>query len=93
MSVDGSTIFREIELPTGLGGGLGPMVREDGIWQPLPQGDAIRRYTRDGVFIEDISVSESFPAASDGPGWDRILVCRNRSRGVLRHRFLRPEDR
>ena len=63
MNADGSTIFREIALPPNHGGF--PMVREDGIWQP--QDYAIRHYSLDGVFIEDISVSGSFPVGSSGP--------------------------
>jgi hypothetical protein len=41
--------------------GLGVHVRGDGIWQPRFAEDIIRHYTRDGEFIEDVSVAGSFP--------------------------------
>jgi hypothetical protein len=59
MSPDGSTIFSEFTVPLGGGGGI--LVRDDGIWQSLFASDIIRHYTREGVFIEDVSVAESFP--------------------------------
>jgi hypothetical protein len=59
MSPDGSTIFREFTIPLGGGGGI--VVRDDGIWQCLFTSDLLRHYTRDGVFIEDVSVAGSFP--------------------------------
>ncbi len=67
MSPDGSTIFRELTVPLGGGGGI--VVRDDGIWQSLFASDIIRHYTRDGVFIEDVSVAGSFPGF---PGPDDI---------------------
>jgi hypothetical protein len=59
MSPDGSTIFSEFTVPLGGGGGI--VVRGDGIWQSLFGSDIIRHYTREGVFIENVSVAESFP--------------------------------
>ncbi len=59
MSPDGSTIFRELTVP--LGGGVGVAVRYDGIWQSMFASDIIRHYTRDGTFVEDVSVASSFP--------------------------------
>jgi hypothetical protein len=62
MSPDGSTIFSEFSVPLGGGGGI--VVRDDGIWQSLFASDIIRHYTRDGVFIEDVSVANSFQGFS-----------------------------
>jgi hypothetical protein len=59
MSQDGSTIFGEFTTPLGGGGGIA--VRDDGIWQSFFASDTIRHYTRDGLFIEDVSVASSFP--------------------------------
>lgn len=67
MSPDGSVIFREITVP--IGGGTGIAVRDDGIWQSLFARDIIRHYTRDGIFIEDLSVAGSFPGF---PGPDNL---------------------
>jgi hypothetical protein len=65
MSPDGSTIFSEFTVPLGGGGGI--VARDDGIWQSLFTSDIIRHYTRDGGFIEDVSLADSFPPGFPGP--------------------------
>ncbi len=50
-----------------LGGGGGIIVRSDGIWLSQFGYDSIRRYSRDGHFIEQVSVAASFPGFP-GPG-------------------------
>jgi hypothetical protein len=54
------------DLPIDTDGGGGINVRGDGIWQARFAEDIIRHYTRDGVFIEHVSVAASFPGFS-GP--------------------------
>ncbi|HKE44300.1 MAG TPA: hypothetical protein VKB41_07145 [Steroidobacteraceae bacterium] len=53
-------IFSELPI-TDIDGGGFLRVRDDGIWQPRFSEDVIRHYTRDGAFIEDLSVAASFP--------------------------------
>jgi hypothetical protein len=65
MSPDGSTIFSEFTVPLGGGGGI--VARDDDIWQSLFTSDIIRHYTRDGGFIEDVSLVDSFPPGFPGP--------------------------
>jgi hypothetical protein len=57
MSVDGTAIFDDI----GLDADGGIAVRQDGIWQARFSEDLIRHYERDGTFIDNVSVAESFP--------------------------------
>ena len=70
MSPDGSAIFSDVTLvveqtdpPIAIGA---PSVREDGIWASLGRG-TLRHYSRDGAFIEDLSVAASFPLPNGGP--------------------------
>ena len=62
---------------------VAPMVRDDGIWQPVFAEDKIRHYTRDGVFIEDVSVTASFPPGFPGPLALTSSFTEDASRGFL----------
>jgi len=62
MTVDGSAIFREIDLPNV---SAGPIVTPEGIWQIVPGEKVLRHTTLDGVFIKDIPIDSSF--ANGGP--------------------------
>ncbi|MBN2258509.1 MAG: hypothetical protein JW704_11955 [Anaerolineaceae bacterium] len=59
MSPDGTAIFNEFTVSLGGGGGI--HVRDDGVWQSLFASDIVHRYTKDGTFIDKLSVVNSFP--------------------------------
>jgi hypothetical protein len=57
-------ILRDILIDTYGGGGI--HVRDDGVWQARFAEDVIRQYTRDLIFVRDVSVAASF-AGFPGP--------------------------
>jgi len=66
MSTNGSTIFREVQIPPR---GTFLAVGGDGIWVSRFPADTLAHYTRAGVLIEEVSVAASFGAAGlGGPG-------------------------
>jgi hypothetical protein len=61
MTPDGETVFGDLTLGNCAEGG--PLiVREDGLWQTRFGDRALRHLTKEGAFIEDVSLAGEFPA-------------------------------